>query len=171
MLDVFQSLQKRGCPYLLVLTGLPTLFPKLVDARTYSERMFHVITLGKLTDSESRDAILKQLEDQSCHVRFTEQAVKDIVHHSGGYPYFIQFLCREIFDSYLQQQSTGTTKPRVTVQEVVRKLDTDFFSGRWNKVTDRQRDLLKATAMLSNGDEEFAVQDIVAQSKTTGNPF
>ena len=45
LLDVFQSLQKRGCPYLLVLTGLPTLFPKLVDARTYSDRMFHVITL------------------------------------------------------------------------------------------------------------------------------
>jgi hypothetical protein len=37
LLDVFQSIQKKGVPILLVLTGLPTLFPKLVDARTFAE--------------------------------------------------------------------------------------------------------------------------------------
>ena len=42
LLDVFQSIQKKGIPFMLVLAGLPTLFPKLVDARTYSERMFRV---------------------------------------------------------------------------------------------------------------------------------
>lgn len=40
LLDTFQSLQKKGLPVLLVLAGLPTLFPKLVQARTFSERMF-----------------------------------------------------------------------------------------------------------------------------------
>ncbi len=50
LLDVFQSIQKKDIPFMLVLTGLPTLFPKLVEARTFSERMFHVITLGKLTN-------------------------------------------------------------------------------------------------------------------------
>lgn len=34
LLDTFQSLQRKGLPVLLVLTGLPTLFPKLVQART-----------------------------------------------------------------------------------------------------------------------------------------
>ncbi|MFL5899535.1 MAG: hypothetical protein ACJ76D_13955 [Solirubrobacterales bacterium] len=33
---------------MLALTGLPTLFPKLVEARTFSERMFRVILLDKL---------------------------------------------------------------------------------------------------------------------------
>ena len=45
LLDVFQSIQKQGIPFMLVLTGLPTLFPKLVEARTFAERMFHVMTL------------------------------------------------------------------------------------------------------------------------------
>jgi hypothetical protein len=42
LLDVFQSLQRSpgGLPFLLVLTGLPTLFPKLNETRTYTERMF-----------------------------------------------------------------------------------------------------------------------------------
>jgi hypothetical protein len=41
LLDVFQSIQRKNIPFTLVLTGLPTLSMKLVEARTYSERMFH----------------------------------------------------------------------------------------------------------------------------------
>ncbi|MBM3853021.1 MAG: ATP-binding protein [Verrucomicrobia bacterium] len=165
LLDVFQSLQKKDLPFLLVLTGLPTLFPKLVAARTYTERMFHVATLGRLTDNESRDAILKPIQQQKCPVHFTAAAVEEIIKHSGGYPYFIQFLCREIYDSYLQQRAGGAAKPSVTVAQVVRKLDSDFFAGRWNRVTDRQREFLTVVAQLPNCDEEFTVQEIVERSK------
>ena len=70
MLDVFQSIQRMGVPYLLVLTGLPTLFPKLVDARTYAERMFHVLFLAQLNESDSRDAITKPIENEHCPVTF-----------------------------------------------------------------------------------------------------
>lgn len=54
LLDVFQSIQSKGIPFMLVLAGLPTLFPKLVDARTYAERMFRVMTLTKLSDEAGR---------------------------------------------------------------------------------------------------------------------
>jgi len=166
LLDVFQSIQKRDLPFLLVFTGLPTLFPKLVDARTFAERMFHVMTLGRLTDAESRDAILKPIEKHNCPVLFTEAAVAEIIKHSGGYPYFIQFLCREMFDSCLQQQASGVD-PVVTVTQTIRKLDSDFFAGRWNRVTDRQRELLSVVAQLPNCDEEFTVQEVVGKSKET----
>lgn len=172
LLDVFQSVQKKGLPFLLVLTGLPTLFPKLVEARTYSERMFHVMTLGRLKEKDSRDAILKPITEQSCPVRFTEQAVKGIIEHSGGYPYFIQFLCRETFDSYLQQKAAGAAKPKVTIAQSLHKLDSDFFAGRWNRVTDRQRELLTVIALLPNCDEEFTLQEIVEESqRSLKKPF
>lgn len=169
LLDVFQAIQKKGLPFLLVLTGLPTLFPKLVEARTFAERMFHVTTLGRLNEPQSRDAILKPIEGHE--VRFTPQGVAEIVRQSGGYPYFIQFLCRELFDSYLQQAASGRIDPIVTVAETVHKLDTDFFSGRWNRVTDRQRELLSVVAELPHCDEEFTVQDVVERSKGTAKPF
>jgi hypothetical protein len=165
LLDVFQSMQKRGVPFLLVLTGLPTLFPKLVDARTFTERMFHVMTLGRLNDKECRDAIVKPIQQQSCPVHFTEPAIFEIIKHSGGYPYFIQFLCREMFDSYLQQKSSGEVNPVVTVEQTIRKLDSDFFAGRWDRVTDRQRELMSVIAQLANCNDEFAVQEVVEQSK------
>ncbi len=166
LLDVFQSIQKKGIPILLVLTGLPTLYSKLVNARTFSERMFRVITLGRLNDKECRDAILKPLELGTSSVKFTLTAVKEIIRQSGGYPYFVQFLCHEVFDAFLQQKA-ARTNPAVTVVQAVRKLDNDFFAGRWHRVTDRQRDLLKVISQLPNTNDEFTVQEIVAQSQKT----
>lgn len=164
LLDVFQSIQKRGLPVLLVFTGLPTLFPKLVDARTFAERMFHVVVVGRLNEKDSRDAILKPISDHDCSVRVTEKGVAEIIRHSGGYPYFIQFLCREFYDTYLQHQASGQAKPAVRVAQMVQKLDSDFFAGRWSRVTDRQRVLLTVIAQLPNCDEEFTPTEIVAMS-------
>jgi hypothetical protein len=171
LLDVFQSIQKKGIPFMLVLTGLPTLFPKLVDARTYSERMFRVVTVGKLSDDESKDAIRKPIEVASCPVSFNDESVAIIVRESGGYPYFIQFICREVFDVLIQQVADDAPTG-VPIESIQRKLDTDFFAGRWSNVTDRQRELLWVVANLEHPDEEFTIQELVEQTKALlAKPF
>ncbi len=164
LLDVFQSIQRKGVPFMLVLTGLPTLFPKLVDARTFAERMFRVVTLTKLNDEESREAILKPIAVANCPVSFSNESVNTICSESGGYPYFIQFICREVFDVFIQQLADGRPTS-VPVEPIQRKLDTDFFAGRWSKVTDRQRQLLWVVAMLGHPDEEFTIQELVEDAK------
>ena len=165
LLDVFQSIQKKGIPFMLVLTGLPTLFPKLVDARTYAERMFRVVTLGRLSEQESHEAILNPIQVADCPVRFNAESVDLITAESAGYPYFIQFMCREIYDVFIQQLSNDET-PGVPIESIRRKLDTDFFAGRWSRVTDRQRQLLWVVATLGHGDDEFTIQELVARAKT-----
>lgn len=164
LLDVFQSIQKKGIPILLVLTGLPTLFPKLVASRTFSERMFRVVTLTKLNDYASREAIKKPIEEKRCPVQFTEHGVSQIVKLSAGYPYFIQFICREAFDIIIQKIELDSELD-FQFDAIIRKLDTDFFAGRWNRTTDRQRELLGVISKLPNCDEEFTVQEIVEMSK------
>ena len=164
LLDAFQSLQRQGMPLMLVLTGLPTLFPKLVESRTFSERMFRVIFLKSLKQNESREAIHKPIEDDSCPIRLSEDSVQTIIDMSGGYPYFIQFICREVYDAFMQKIDKGE-KASVPVQEIEQKLDTDFFSGRWARATDRQRELLSIIAQLENCNDEFSVQEVVERSK------
>ena len=164
LLDVFQSIQKKHIPFMLALSGLPTLFPKLVEARTFSERMFHIIFLDRLNERDSRDAILKPINDAKCPVKFNPESVSTIVKVSGGYPYFIQFICREVYDVFIQKVNAGE-KPSVPVEEINRKLDSDFFAGRWARATDRQRELLGVIAKLDSADEEFTVQEIVERSK------
>jgi hypothetical protein len=170
LLDTFQSIQTKGFPYLLVLAGLPTLFPKLVQSRTYSERMFKVMPLDRLRPEESRDAILEPIK--RCPIKFLPAAVDLIVAESGGYPYFIQFMCKEFFDIYLQRakanpDSVGT----IFLTDIVRKLDRDFFSPRYEQLTDRQRDLMAIICSLSSADEEFTGQEIVGAAKEAHDEF
>lgn len=168
LLDVFQSLQRKGNRVLLVLTGLPTLFPKLVASRAYSERMFRVVEAGRLSAQASRDAVVKPIEDARCPVKLTDESVDGIIELSSGYPYFIQFICREVYDAFLQ----GTRS--VPTREILRKLDSDFFAARWARATDRQKDLLALAAFLDGNDDEFTVRDIVSLSnrnETGVKPF
>ena len=171
LLDTFQSLQRMGLPLMLVLTGLPTLFPKLVEARTFSERMFRVRFLRSLNERESEDAVRKPVEDAACPVRLSDDSVRTIVETSGGYPYILQFICREVYDAFIQRIDKGE-RASVPVAEIERKLDTDFFAGRWARATDRQRDLLAVIARLESCDDEFTVQEVVEESRRSlDKPF
>ena len=164
LLDLFQSIQKQDVPFMLALTGLPTLFPRLVEARTFAERMFRVVTIDRLRPVDSEAAIRRPVEGSDCPVSFDDASVRAIVTMSGGYPYFIQFICRECYDIALQIHAAGETLV-IPVAAIEQKLDSDFFAGRWARATDRQRDLLATIAFLDRCDEEFSVQEIVESSR------
>lgn len=164
LLEVFQSLQRKQIPFMLILTGLPTLGTKLVEARTYSERMFHVMFLKQLDDYASREAVVTPTLVDGCPLKFSEPAITRIVDLSGGYPYFIQFICKEVYDIWIARLSNGEV-PSVPEREIIRKLDTDFFQARWLRATDRQRELLQVISMLENCNSEFTVQEVVTASK------
>ena len=163
LLDAFQSLQRQAMPLMLALSGLPTLFPAMVRARTSAERMFRVLFLDRLNAQESAEAILRPIANSP--IRLTPDSVRRIIEMSGGYPYFIQFIGKEIYDAFIQRGKEGGP-PVAPVTDIVRKLDTDFFAGRWARTTDRQRDLLWAIAHLDGAGEEFTVRSVVAKAKT-----
>lgn len=161
LLDVFQSVQRKGLRLMLVLTGLPTLFPKLVDARTYTERMFHIVFLNPLNEQQTTEAIRKPIEQSRFPGEVTTESLKLIWEITHGYPYFIQYVCREAFDVWVQAVDQKEAQLLIPVREIIRKLDSDFFAGRWAKTSDRQRDLLRVIAHLSTCDSEFTVQEVV----------
>lgn len=163
LLDAFQSIQRKQIPAMLVLAGLPTLFPKLVEARTFSERMFRALLLQSLSEEDSREAILRPIRDIDA-VKLSDNSVATVIKMSGGYPYFIQFICREVYDAFIIRRDKGE-QGGVPVREIREKLDTDFFAGRWARTTNRQRELLSTIANLENCDDEFTVQEIVEKSK------
>ena len=173
LLDVFQSIQRSpgGLPFMLVLTGLPTLFPKLNATRTYTERMFDVILLDRLNDEASKEAITRPIIDTGCPYTFHDAMVNKIVDMSGGYPFFIQFMCKEYFDAWISRGKAGTDLA-VPEDEILRKLDQRFFSARWDNASDRQREFMTMISCLPHSGGEFRVNDIVSMSKKfLGKPF
>lgn len=162
LLDLFQYLQRNGVRFILILTGLPTLLTKLVETRTYSERLFHVLTLKQLNVQESRDAILKPIEDASCKTKFNDESVEIIIQQSGGYPYFIQFICREVYDVF-EQKSAKQQQVAVPIDAIIQKLDNDFFAGRWSRATEREQQVL--IILAEAGKTSFTIQDALELSK------
>jgi AAA ATPase-like protein len=167
LLDVFQRLQRENIPALLVLTGLPTLSARLVEARTYSERMFTSEPLSKLTEPQTRDAILRPLYLVGNPMAFSVESVELIIKQSDGYPYFVQFICREVYDAFAQRRISGQ-QLSVPMAEIIHRLDADFYSGRWSMLTDRQRDLLRLIASLESSDEEFTILQIEEAATKAG---
>lgn len=166
ILDVFSHFQRTQANhyFFLVLSGLPTLFPRLNEARTYTERMFHVLHLNRLNDKDAREAIEKPIEITKSQLRFSENTVQNVIRLSGGYPYFLQFACKEVFDAWIGKIKVGLA-PSVPNQEIMEKLDQDFFAPRWQRATDRQQDFMKVIATLETSDDEFSVLEIVNASK------
>src|SRR5262249_48716714 len=62
-------------------------------------------------------------------------------------------------------------KTDIPIEAITRKLDSDFFAGRWENLTDRQRDLLYCTAHLQYADREFTISEIVEISKALNKRF
>lgn len=161
LLDLFQYLQKSGARFILILTGLPTLLTKLIETRTYSERLFRVLMLGQLGNDEARDAILKPLSSNRFRDQFTDDVVKQVIRQSGGYPYFLQFICRETYDTF--EQKTNTQEVSVPMDAIIQKLDNDFFAGRWARATDRERELMMILAESARS--EFGIQEAASLSE------
>lgn len=84
----------------------------------------------------------------------------------GRVPLLYSVICREVFDAFIQRlDSNDTARPEIPIEPIQRKLDTDFFAGRWSRVTDRQRELLWVIAHLQGADEEFTIQELVKLGK------
>ena len=149
---------------MLVLTGLPTLFPKLNEARTYTERMFHVMHLQRLDDKAAHDAITMPIRLSKSQMTFSKKTINTIIEMSNGYPYFLQFIGKEVFDAWIGKITVGEV-PSVAMDDILKKLDLDFFAPRWARATDRQQDFMRVIATMPNAEEEFSVQDIVLASR------
>lgn len=75
-----------------------------------------------------KKAILKPLEEQGYPFHFEPESVDTIVEIAGGYPYFIQFIYREVYNISIQQSSKRELQA-VSIASIYAKLDSDFLQG------------------------------------------
>ena len=135
----------------------------LAMAMAFGGRIMHGPHVVAPHYDDAKDAILRPVTDGKCPLRFSDKTVESIIDRTAGYPYFIQFFCREVFDVWIAKMQKGEV-PSVPTADITRKLDSGFFHGRWAKATDRQRELLQVVSLLPNADQGFTVQEVVAAS-------
>jgi hypothetical protein len=152
------------CPNHMTVLGSVSQSVQLNEARTYTERMFHTLVLDRLSDTDARDAIARPIETTGSTLTFTDKAIEMIMEESKGYPFLIQYICKEVFDAWIGKMTVGAV-PTISMDEIMAKLDQDFFAPRWNRATDRQQIFMQVIATLQNSNEEFSIQEITSASR------
>lgn len=162
------TLQKDGAHVCLVLCGLPTLAVNLLNARTYSERMFQGIEVKSLTTGAAREAFVQPLKDSS--VNAEETLIERVLKEVEGYPYFIQLWGSELWYATLDSglgTMTSETLDHINAR-IYARLDIDFYEPRVASLTPAEQDLLTDSARCNY--PPLMVADLNGQSpKRPGN--
>ena len=137
-----------GLPVILTGAGLPQL-PALVGAaKSYAERLFEFPTVSCLPPAAAAAAIVVPAHEFG--VELTSAAVDRIVTESGGYPYFLQEWGYHVWNA-APSSSISDDDVRSARPSVIDTLDRDFFRVRFDGLTPKEKDYLRAMAVLGPG--------------------
>ena len=135
-------------PVTVVGAGLPQLIGRAGKAKSYAERLFDFPEIGPLTNSEAELAIVKPAHEAG--VEFTAEAVAEIVSKTRGYPYFLQEWGKHAWDAAEKSPITANDVAEGSVQAIA-ALDESFFRVRFDRLTPKEKDYLRAMAELGPG--------------------
>lgn len=128
--------------------GLPQVPALAGDAKSYAERLFRYPPVGALDDVAAAAAIRQPIENEGESI--SDGALRKIISETGGYPYFLQ-------EWGYQTWNTAHASP-IDVRDVkqaspaaLRRLDRDFFRTRFDRLTPKEREYVKAMASLGRG--------------------
>ncbi len=135
-------------PVLVVGAGLPSLPALAGEAKSYAERLFDFPQVDRLAPADAAQAIVEPANAED--VEFTNEAVARIVAVTHGYPYFIQEYAYQVWNhaetSPITLEDVERTEPRVMAH-----LDESFFRVRFDRLTPKERQYLRAMAELGPG--------------------
>jgi hypothetical protein len=137
------AVSQAGLPLALFGAGLPQLAGQAGEAKSYAERLFEFPRLDRLGEADAHAAIRQPLDGEG--VQIEEDALREIVSQSHGYPYFLQewgYNAWNICDSGTIRLKDAQAATSVSI----RKLDESFFRVRFDRLRPGERDYMRALA-------------------------
>jgi AAA ATPase domain len=135
-------------PVVFTGAGLPQLPALSGRAKSYAERLFEFPVIGPLGPDDARAAIAIPAGEEG--VELTRPALDAIVERSFGYPYFLQEWGSHVWN-VAESSPIDIEVVREAVPQVRQRLDRNFFSVRFDRLTPRERQYLRALAELGPG--------------------
>lgn len=138
---------QKSLPLVVVGAGLPQLVGKAGAAKSYAERLFDYPEVGPLGKEDAKKALQEPVRAQG--VSFTSDALDEIVRVTGGYPYFLQEWGYQAWN-IAQRSPMDLDVVREATRESIARLDKNFFRVRFDRLTPREKDYLRALAELGD---------------------
>ncbi len=145
LIMAMHRVNQAGLPLLLAATGLPQVVGLTGQAKSYAERLFDFPTVDALSPADS-DAAL-QIPAHGEHAQWDDAALTEVRALTRGYPYFLQE-----WGYHTWNVAAGPIIRAADVHAATRiaiaRLDESFFRVRYDRLTPRERDYLRAMAEL-----------------------
>lgn len=139
---------QQNLPILLYGAGLPQLAGLAGNAKSYAERLFEYPPIGPLEPEAAAMAIRIPIERQGATIH--DGALQLIVEKTQGYPFFLQEWGSQVWRAASCITIT-TADVEIATTNAVKRLDTSFFKVRFDRLTPRERDYLRAMAERGPG--------------------
>ncbi len=148
LITALHRMAQENLPVIMVAAGLPQVVGLSGRSKSYAERLFDFPRVGALSPADSRRALVEAARSEGAD--FAPEAVQAIVEITSGYPYFLQewgYHAWNLAPHSLIRLGDVTAATSVAIQ----RLDESFFRVRFDRLTRRERDYVRAMAELGAG--------------------
>jgi len=148
LIVAMHRVSQRNRPVVLFGAGLPQIARLAGDAKSYAERLFRFPPVDRLDGKSAEAAIRKPIEEEGAAIE--PEAVRLICERTQGYPYFLQEWGYHAWDAAPASPISVADVEAASIDARTR-LDEDFFRVRFDRLTDREKDYVRAMAELGRG--------------------
>ncbi len=165
LIMAMHKIQQRQLPLVLLGAGLPILPGLAGESKSYAERLFNFPVVGALSEDDAAKAIKDPA--LAAQVRVDPDALREIFRLTKGYPYFLQEWAYQAWNAAQASPITLAVVKSAT-ERVVPRLDQNFFKVRFDRLTNGEKDFLRAMAELGPGPHRTGDIADVLGVKVTG---
>jgi hypothetical protein len=147
LIMAIHKISQEQLPLILIGAGLPQLAGNAGRAKSYAERLFVFPHVGALDEKDARIALQEPMRTEG--MAFTEAALAEIFRQTRGYPYFLQEWGSQSWN-LARSSPIDIDVVREASRRAVTSLDQSFFRVRFDRLTPREKDYLRALAELGS---------------------
>lgn len=136
---------QRQLPLIFLGAGLPPLRRLAGDSKEYSERLFHFMEIGALSEADAANAL--KLPFAKHEITYEIDALNSTLRATQGYPFFLQLWGARTWDI-----ATGPiitlSNVELATEQARANLDQSFFRVRFDRLSSSERKYLRAMAEI-----------------------
>ena len=165
LIAALHRVNQLGYPIMIIGAGLPKIYKMLSDEKSYSERLFMYKKIDSLTDEQSEKAIEEPAK--KFNIIYAHEAINKIVEITKGSPFFIQQLCKIVYDK-TNKDVIELSDVENCIDEFLSSLDERFFKSRYERCEESDKKFI--FAMVECGELPCTISNVAHNlNKTVGS--